>query len=89
MVLVARRKDRLEALAKELSSEHGVRAEVLACDLGKATPRGRLPKQVADLGLEVESSSTTPALLPAARSPSPTPPASSSRYAYWSRRWSR
>ena len=33
VVLVARRADRLEALATELRDAHGVRAEALACDL--------------------------------------------------------
>ena len=33
VVLVARRTDRLEALAAELTEEQGVRAETLACDL--------------------------------------------------------
>jgi short-subunit dehydrogenase len=54
LVLVARRKKKLDELARELSDEHGVRAETLSCDLGKPAPRGRLKKQVADLGLEVE-----------------------------------
>jgi short-subunit dehydrogenase len=54
LVLVARRKDRLDELAQELTDEHGVRAETIACDLGKPTPRGRLPKQIADLGLQID-----------------------------------
>ena len=54
VVLVARRKERLDELAGELAAEHSVRAETIACDLGKAAPRGRLPKQIAELGLEVE-----------------------------------
>jgi len=33
LLLVARRRDRLEALAAELSAQHGVRAEALAADL--------------------------------------------------------
>jgi short-subunit dehydrogenase len=53
-VLVARRKDRLEALATEISDAHGVRAEALGCDLSKAGPRGRLPGRIAELGLEIE-----------------------------------
>jgi short-subunit dehydrogenase len=53
-VLVARRKDRLEALATEISDAHGVRAEALGCDLSKAGPRGRLPRRIAELGLEIE-----------------------------------
>lgn len=53
-MLVARRKQRLQALADELSTEHGIRAETISCDLSKPTPRGRLPEQVADLGLAVD-----------------------------------
>lgn len=53
LVLVARRKDRLEALADELEGGHGIRAESLPCDLGNATARGRLPGQVKRLGLDV------------------------------------
>jgi short-subunit dehydrogenase len=54
VVLVARRKERLRALAEELSDTHGVRAEVLACDLVKGPSRGRLPGQIEELGLEVD-----------------------------------
>ena len=54
VVLVARRRPQLQELADELSSEYGVRAEVIPCDLSKPTARGRLPKQIAELGLEVE-----------------------------------
>ena len=54
LVLVARRRERLAALADELSEEHGVRAETIACDLGKSAPRGKLPGQIEELGLDVE-----------------------------------
>jgi len=54
LVLVARRKERLVALADELSEDHGVRVETIACDLGKPAPRGKLPGQIDELGLEVE-----------------------------------
>jgi uncharacterized protein len=54
LVLVARRKERLVALADVLGEEHGVRVETIACDLGKAAPRGRLPGQIDELGLDVE-----------------------------------
>jgi uncharacterized protein len=54
LVLVARRKERLDKLAGELSDEHGVRVETIACDLGKAAPRGRIPGRIDDLGLDVE-----------------------------------
>ena len=54
VTLVARREDRLQALAGELSSEHGVRAEALACDLTDPDARGELPGRVAGLGLRVD-----------------------------------
>jgi short-subunit dehydrogenase len=54
LVLVARRKDRLDALAEELSDAHGVRADTISCDLADAAARGGLPDQIAELGLEVE-----------------------------------
>ena len=53
LVLVARRKDRLDALAQELSGEYGVRAEAVGCDLGKAASRQRLPARIESLGLDV------------------------------------
>jgi len=53
LVLVARRKDRLNALADELRDEYGVRVETIAADLGKPTPRGRIPGRIEELGLEV------------------------------------
>jgi uncharacterized protein len=55
LVLVARRKDRLDELAQELSGEFGVRAEAVGCDLGKAASRQRLPARVASLGLEISA----------------------------------
>lgn len=54
LVLVARRRERLAAMAEEVSEVHGVRAEVLTCDLSKAAPRARLPEQISALGLDVE-----------------------------------
>lgn len=54
LVLVARRKDRLTALADELSDQHGVRVETIAADLGKPTPRGKIPGRIEQLGLQVE-----------------------------------
>jgi uncharacterized protein len=53
LVLVARRKDRLDALAQELDAEFGVRAEAVGCDLGKAASRQRLPARIEALGLQV------------------------------------
>jgi uncharacterized protein len=54
VTLVARREARLAALAAELRSAHGVRAEPLPCDLADAEARAQLPQRVAALGLEVE-----------------------------------
>ena len=48
LVLVARRADRLEALAAELPTE----AHVIACDL--AADAASLPARVAELGVEVD-----------------------------------
>jgi short-subunit dehydrogenase len=50
LVLVARRRDRLEALAAELGQSH-----VLAADLGEPGAAARLFGDVAALGLEVET----------------------------------
>jgi short-subunit dehydrogenase len=47
LTLVARRKDRLQALADELAQAHSVRAEVIAADLTDADSRGELPAEVA------------------------------------------
>lgn len=54
VILVARRKERLDELAEELRSQHDVRAEPLGCDLANPTSRDRLPGRVQSLGLEVE-----------------------------------
>lgn len=54
LVLVARREDRLVALADELSDGHGVRVETIAADLSEPTSRGNIPGQIQELGLEVE-----------------------------------
>lgn len=54
VVLVARRRERLEEAAAELRERYGVRAEPLGCDLGKAASRARLPSRVEGLGLEIE-----------------------------------
>ena len=53
VILVARRTDALRALADELRSEHGVRAEPLACDLTDPAARDTLAADVERLGLEV------------------------------------
>ena len=52
--LVARREDRLTELAGELRDRHGVRAEVVACDVGDPGQRDRLAARIDELGLDVE-----------------------------------
>jgi short-subunit dehydrogenase len=52
--LVARREDRLRALAQELAGAHGIRAEVIACDLADAAARQTLQGQIDALGLRVD-----------------------------------
>ncbi|MGH2858419.1 MAG: SDR family NAD(P)-dependent oxidoreductase [Solirubrobacteraceae bacterium] len=54
LVLVARRRQRLDELAGELREGNGGRAEALGCDLGKPVSRDRLAGRVAALGLEVD-----------------------------------
>jgi hypothetical protein len=54
LVIVARRKERLVALADKLSEDHGVRVETIACDLGKPASRARIPGRIEELGLDVE-----------------------------------
>ena len=51
LTLVARREDRLQALADELTRAHSVRVEVIAADLTDADSRGELPAQLATRGL--------------------------------------
>jgi uncharacterized protein len=54
VTLVARREGRLRALADEIAGEHGVRAEVLACDLADPPARDALARRVEALGLRVD-----------------------------------
>ncbi len=54
VTLVARREDRLRALADELAKKHGVRAEAIAADLGGAAAREALAARIDELGLVVE-----------------------------------
>jgi uncharacterized protein len=54
LTLVARRAERLDDLAGELRSEHGVRVEVLECDLGDARSRERMLDQLTELAVNVE-----------------------------------
>ena len=54
VVLVARRKDRLEALAEELQREYDVRTETISADLAKPASRSRIQGRLTELGLDVE-----------------------------------
>ena len=54
VTLVARREDRLRALADELTDRHGIRSEVIAADLTDADARRGVIARVDDLGLSVE-----------------------------------
>src|SRR3954468_11225941 len=54
VTLVARSEDKLRALAEELASKHGVRAEAGACDATDPAARDRLAEQVEGAGLRVE-----------------------------------
>jgi uncharacterized protein len=53
LTLVARRLERLRALASDLADKYGVRAEAVGADLGDAAGRERLAGQIDELGLEV------------------------------------
>lgn len=54
VTLVARRADRIQALADELSSGHGVRADAISADLSDASERDRLAAQIEERELTVE-----------------------------------
>jgi len=53
VVVVARRRDRLDVLARELEEEHGVEARVVAVDLGQPGGADALADAVADLDVGV------------------------------------
>ena len=55
LVLVARRRDRLEELAAEVEEAHGIRADVIPCDLAAPESRDSLRDRVAALGLVVDT----------------------------------
>jgi uncharacterized protein len=54
LVLVARREERLRSLATELSSDHGVDAEIITADLGDEGDRDRLQEELRSRARAVE-----------------------------------
>jgi short-subunit dehydrogenase len=54
VTLVARREDRLEDLAAEITSEHSVRAYTVAADVSTEAARRKLVNDVNGMGLQVE-----------------------------------
>lgn len=54
LLLVARRLDRLEALAKTLTDAHGVKVFPLACDLGMPDGAQKVVAEAQRLGLEID-----------------------------------
>ncbi|HZR38161.1 MAG TPA: SDR family oxidoreductase [Nevskia sp.] len=54
LVLVARSRDKLQALAQRLSQAHGRRVEVLAADLATLSPGAGLKKAADKLGLHID-----------------------------------
>jgi short-subunit dehydrogenase len=54
VTLLARRDERLRRAARELVAAHGIRAEVLRCDLADPSDRAGLPARLEELGLRVD-----------------------------------
>lgn len=54
LVLVARRRERLEELAEELRAAHGITPLVIAADLGDPSSPGRIHAELEREGVEVE-----------------------------------
>jgi len=54
VTLTARREQRLDELAEELTAEHGVRAETLAVDVSDEGGRGRLTRELEARDLRVD-----------------------------------
>ena len=54
VILVARRRDRLEELAKELAAENGVKATVIAADLGDRAAPSAIADEVQAKGIAVD-----------------------------------
>src|SRR3954470_2221532 len=86
VVLVARSEERLRALAGDLATTHGVRAEAVACDVTDPAARDRLEAEVARLGLRVDVLVPTRDSAPTSRSSRPRASACSRRCASTRRR---
>lgn len=54
LILVARRKERLESIATELRAEYGVQVQVIAADLAKPGAAKKLMADVDALGMQVD-----------------------------------
>ena len=54
VAIVARRRDRLEALAAELQKRYGVKAYVIVADLGTSEGAARVVAEVRRLGIEID-----------------------------------
>ena len=54
LVLVARRRDKLEELAAQLRAAHGIHTTVIAADLTDSTAPVRVHEEVTQAGIEVE-----------------------------------
>src|SRR6185295_644618 len=54
LVLVARRRDRLDQTAAELTKQHGIKVLVIAADLQQADAPQRVFDEVTKAGLELE-----------------------------------
>jgi short-subunit dehydrogenase len=54
LMLVARRRERLDQLSKELRSGHGTRVDTISCDVSLPESREALGREVASLGLTVD-----------------------------------
>jgi short-subunit dehydrogenase len=54
VVLLARRAERLQALADELTADHGIRAEITPCDLSERESRDAALTAITRMGLEID-----------------------------------
>lgn len=54
LILVARRKEKMEAIAADIAKAYGVTVDVIAKDLGKPEAAGELFEETEELGLKVD-----------------------------------